>query len=101
MKLSADTVAELMALQHRAKDLLFAVGQTEARRDVLLRELENRKAALLREFGEVNKATQDLMDKEAGALGIEPGTPWQMMPDGEVVILNPKTGNPLAPLVTP
>lgn len=75
-KLSPEEVTSLTQMHRQAQELVQQVGQTEVR-----------KARLLASLSEIEERAQGIMNAAAARLGIAPGTPWQMAPDGTVVIL--------------
>lgn len=76
MKLTSDEVTTVTKLHRDAQEIVQQIGQAEVR-----------KARLLASLSEIEEKAQALMNAAASRLGIEPGTPWQMTPDGTVVIL--------------
>jgi hypothetical protein len=84
LKMNEDEVKILSDLHKRAQEIVFTIGQTEVRKDTLLGQLR-----------EINRTAQGKMDAAAERLGIPQGTPWQMMPDGTILLLDAETGNPL------
>jgi hypothetical protein len=75
-KLSPEEVTALTQMHRQAQETVQQIGQSEVR-----------KARLLASLSEVEERAQGIMNAAAARLGIEPGTPWQMAPDGTVVIL--------------
>jgi len=75
-KLSPEEVVALTQMHRQAQETVQQIGQSEVR-----------KARLLASLSEVEERAQAIMNAAAARLGIEPGTPWQMAPDGTVVIL--------------
>jgi len=78
-KLLPEEVENLTRLHRQAQELVQTIGQMEVR-----------KAGLLTSLSDVQEKAQGLMNAAASRLGIAPGTPWQMTPDGTVVILPSK-----------
>jgi len=76
MKLSPEEVVALTQMHRQAQEIVQNIGQNEVR-----------KARLLASLSEVEERAQAMMNAAASRLGITPGTPWQMAPDGTVVIL--------------
>jgi hypothetical protein len=85
-KLAPEEVAALTEMHRQAQGLVQQVGQSEVR-----------KARLLASLSEVEERAQAMMNAAASRLGIAPGTPWQMAPDGTVVILPTQPTVPAAP----
>lgn len=83
-KLSPEEVTALTQMHHQAQEIVQQIGQAEVR-----------KARMLASLSEIEERAQGLMNAAASRLGITPGTPWQMAPDGTVVIL--PTPNQAAP----
>jgi hypothetical protein len=75
-KLAPEEVVALTQMHRQAQETVQQIGQSEVR-----------KARLLASLSEVEERAQGIMNAAAARLGIEPGTPWQMAPDGTVVIL--------------
>lgn len=83
-KLTPEEVQQITKLHRDAQELVQNIGQTEVR-----------KARLLASLSEVEEKAQAIMNAAASRLGIAPGTPWQMTPDGTVVVLpDPRKGQP-------
>lgn len=83
-KLSPEEVQQITKMHRDAQDLVQQIGQTEVR-----------KARLLASLSDVEEKAQAIMNAAAARLGIAPGTPWQMTPDGKVVVLpDPRKGQP-------
>lgn len=83
-KLTTEEVQQITKLHRDAQELVQNIGQTEVR-----------KARLLASLSEVEEKAQAIMNAAAARLGIAPGTPWQMTPDGTVVVLpDPRKGQP-------
>lgn len=81
-KLTPEEVQQITKLHRDAQELVQNIGQTEVR-----------KARLLASLSEVEEKAQAIMNAAAARLGIAPGTPWQMTPDGTVVVLpDPRKG---------
>lgn len=83
-KLSPEEVTALTQMHQQAQEIVQQIGQAEVR-----------KARMLASLSEIEERAQGLMNAAASRLGITPGTPWQMAPDGTVVIL--PTPNQAAP----
>lgn len=75
-KLSPEEVTALTQMHHQAQEIVQQIGQAEVR-----------KARMLASLSEIEERAQGLMNAAASRLGITPGTPWQMAPDGTVVVL--------------
>jgi hypothetical protein len=91
LKLSDDELKILTDLHRRAQETIFQVGQSEIRKEGLLAQVR-----------QVNQQAQEKMNEVATRLNITPGTPWQMLPDGTVVLLDPTSGNPVTTsIITP
>ena len=82
-KLTEDESKEIQGLHRQAQEIVHAIGQTEVR-----------KAKLLSQLADLEERAQGVMNSVGARLGIPPTTPWQMTPEGDVVILDPKTGQP-------
>lgn len=85
-KLTEEESKEITALHRQAQEIVHAIGQTEVR-----------KAKLLSQLSEVEERAQGIMNSVGARLGLQQGVPWQITPDGNVVVLDPKTGQPVAP----
>ena len=85
-KLTEEESKEIAALHRQAQEIVHAIGQTEVR-----------KAKLLSQLSEVEERAQGIMNSVGARLGLQQGVPWQITPDGNVVVLDPKTGQPVAP----
>lgn len=83
-KLTEEEAREISTLHRQAQEIVHAIGQTEVR-----------KAKLLSQLAEVEERAQGAMNSVGARLGISQGSPWQITPDGNVVLLDPKTGQPL------
>lgn len=90
LKLTPEELAPLTESHRKTQELIFALGQLEMSRDAL----DQRKGTLISQIRELNVSAQKLMAAASERLGIAPGTPWQMLPDGSVLLLDPKTGLP-------
>ena len=84
LKLTDEESKSIANLHRQAQAMVHQIGQ-----------LEVRKAQTMTELQSVEMAAKAIMDNVAVRLGIEPGTPWQITPDGNVVLLDPKTGQPV------
>jgi len=81
-KLTPEEVQQITKLHRDAQELVQNIGQSEVR-----------KARFLASLSEVEEKAQAVMNAAAARLGIAPGTPWQMTPDGTVVVLpDPRKG---------
>lgn len=83
-KLTPEEVSTLVKMHKDAQELVNAIGQSEIRKQRMLVQLAN-----------IEEQAQGIMNSASARMGIAPGTPWQMSPDGAVVILDPKTGQPV------
>lgn len=90
LKLTPEELAPLTESHRKTQELIFALGQLEMSRAAL----EVRHDGLVTQVRELNQSAQELMASASKRLGIAPGTPWQMLPDGTVLLLDPKTGLP-------
>jgi hypothetical protein len=79
-KLSPEEVTSLTQMHRQAQEIVQQIGQSEVR-----------KGRLLASLSDIEEQAQAMMNAAASRLGIPPGTPWQMAPDGTVVVL-PKQG---------
>lgn len=79
-KLSPEETASLTQMHRQAQELVQQIGQMEVRKNRLMASL-----------ADIEEKAQGIMNAAASRLGIAPGTPWQMAPDGTVVIVPPKT----------
>ena len=84
-KLTEEEGRNLSALHRQAAEVVKAIGQTEVR-----------KAKLLSQLADIEEKAQGVMNSLAARLGIPEGAPWQLTPDGSVVLIDPKTGQPAA-----
>ena len=85
-KLTEDESHKLNALHRQAQEIVHAIGQNEVR-----------KAKMLSQLATVEDEAQGIMNSLAARIGIPQGTPWQITADGTVVLIDPKTGQPLQP----
>lgn len=85
-KLTPQEIAQLTSLQREVHNLVQMVGQAEVR-----------KHRLMAEIADCEQQAQTVMRGAAERLGIAPGDPWQMTPEGDVVMLDATTGRPLTP----
>lgn len=85
-KLTDDESKEVTALHRQAQEIVHAIGQTEVR-----------KAKLLSQLSDVEEQAQGTMNSVGARLGLPQGVPWHITPDGSIVLIDPKTGQPLAP----
>jgi hypothetical protein len=85
-KLTEEETREITGLHRQAQELVHAVGQTEVR-----------KAKLLAQLSDVEERAQGVMNSVGARLGLPQGVPWQITPDGTIVLIDPKTGQPVAP----
>lgn len=83
-KLTAEETKTIQALHRQAQDIVHAIGQAEVH-----------KAKLLAQLADVEKQAHGAIDSFGARLGIPPGTPWHLTPDGTVVMIDPKTGQPV------
>lgn len=84
-KLTEDESKEIQSLHRQAQEIVHSIGQTEVR-----------KAKLLSQLASLEERAQGVMSSVGARLGIPAATPWQMTPEGDVVILDPKTGQPVS-----
>lgn len=85
-KLTDDESKEIQGLHRQAQEIVHAIGQTEVR-----------KAKLLSQLSDVEEQAQGTMNSVGARLGLPQGVPWHITPDGSIVLIDPKTGQPLAP----
>lgn len=85
-KLTDDENKQITGLHRQAQEIVHAIGQTEVR-----------KAKLLSQLSDVEEQAQGVMNSVGVRLGLPQGVPWHITPDGNVVIVDPKTGQPVAP----
>ena len=85
-KLTEDETKEITTLHRQAQEIVHAIGQTEVR-----------KAKLLAQLSDVEEKAQGVMNSVGARLGLPQGVPWQITPDGQVVLIDPKTGQPVSP----
>lgn len=85
MKLSEEESKTITGMHRQAQDIVHAIGQAEVR-----------KAQLLSQLADIEARAEGAMNSIAARLGIAQGTPWRITPDGAVVIVDPKTGQPVA-----
>ncbi len=90
MKLSPEEVSSLVNFHKEAQELVSIIGQTEVRKQRLIVQL-----------GGIEDRAQQVMNGAGARLKIPAGTPWQMSQDGTVVILDPKTGQPVTTVTQP
>jgi phage gp29-like protein len=83
-KLTDEESQGITALHRQAQELVHAIGQTEVR-----------KAKLLSQLSDVEERAQGIMNSVGARLGLPQGVPWQVTPDGQVILIDPKTGQPL------
>ena len=86
-KLSEEEASTIALLHRQAQELVHGIGQTEVR-----------KAKMLSQLSEIEERAQGIMNSLGARLGIPQGTPWQITADGTVVLLDPKTGQPMTPV---
>jgi hypothetical protein len=84
-KLTDDESKEITGLHRQAQELVHAIGQTEVR-----------KAKLLTQLSDVEEKAQGVMNSVGVRLGLPQGVPWHITPDGNIVLIDPKTGQPLS-----
>ena len=85
-KLTPEEAKQIHGLHRQAQDIVHAIGQAEVH-----------KAKLLSQLADVEKVAHETIDAFGARLGIAPGTAWHLTPDGTVVMIDPKTGQPLPP----
>ena len=85
-KLTDDENKQITSLHRQAQDIVHAIGQTEVR-----------KAKLLSQLSDVEEKAQGIMNSVGVRLGLPQGVPWQITPDGQVILIDPKTGQPIPP----
>lgn len=85
-KLTGEESKEIQSLHRQAQEFVHAIGQAEVR-----------KAKLLSQLSDVEERAQGVMNSIGARLGLPQGVPWHITPDGEVVLLDPKTGQPVSP----
>jgi hypothetical protein len=85
-KLTNDENKQITALHRQAQDIVHTIGQTEVR-----------KAKLLSQLSDVEEKAQGIMNSVGARLGLPQGVPWQITPDGQVILIDPKTGQPIPP----
>jgi phage gp29-like protein len=82
-KLTDDENKQITGLHRQAQEIVHAIGQTEVR-----------KAKLLSQLADVEEQAQGVMNSVGVRLGLPQGVPWHITPDGNVVVVDPKTGQP-------
>jgi hypothetical protein len=82
-KLTDDENKQITGLHRQAQEIVHAIGQTEVR-----------KAKLLSQLADVEEQAQGVMNSVGARLGLPQGVPWHITPDGNVVVVDPKTGQP-------
>lgn len=80
MNLNEVELKKLADFHKSAQELIFALGQMDLRMDDTRAQIRA-----------INGKAQAVMNEVAQRLGIAPGTPWQALPDGRVVTLDPAT----------
>ncbi len=83
-KLTDEESQNITALHRQAQEIVHAIGQTEVR-----------KAKLLSQLSDVEEKAQGIMNSVGARLGLPQGVPWQITPEGQVILIDPKTGQPL------
>ena len=83
MKLNDEELKSLTDLHGRIQSLVVQLGQMDLRKEALRGQIRN-----------MDHQAQSIMNQAATRLGIAQNTPWQMLPDGTVVLLDPETGAP-------
>lgn len=83
-KLTEDETKEITTLHRQAQELVHSIGQTEVR-----------KAKLLSQLSDVEERAQGVMNSVGARLGLPQGVPWHITPEGNVILIDPKTGQPL------
>ena len=83
-KLTDEESQNITSLHRQAQEIVHAIGQTEVR-----------KAKLLSQLSDVEEKAQGIMNSVGARLGLQQGVPWQITPDGQVILIDPKTGQPL------
>ena len=87
-KLTPEETQTIHGLHKQAQDVVHAIGQAEVH-----------KAKLLSQLAGIEQKAQDTISSFGARLGLPPGAAWHLTPDGTVVLVDPKTGQPL-PSVT-
>ena len=82
-KLTAEEAKQIHNLHRQAQDIVQAIGQAEVH-----------KAKLLSQLADVERVAHETIDAFGARLGIPAGAPWHLTPDGTVVMIDPKTGQP-------
>lgn len=82
-KLTDDENKQITGLHRQAQEIVHAIGQTEVR-----------KAKLLSQLADVEEQAQGVMNSVGARLELPQGVPWHITPDGNVVVVDPKTGQP-------
>ena len=82
-KLTDDENKQITGLHRQAQEIVHAIGQTEVR-----------KAKLLSQLADVEEQARGVMNSVGVRLGLPQGVPWHITPDGNVVVVDPKTGQP-------
>jgi hypothetical protein len=93
LKLNEEESKAITTLHRQAQEIVHAIGQAEVH-----------KAKLLSQLADIEERAQGAMNGVGARLGIPQGVPWQIRPDGTVIIVDPKTGQPVPPaprIVTP
>ncbi len=85
-KLTDEESQSITTLHRQAQEIVHAIGQAEVR-----------KAKLLSQLSDVEERAQGVMNSVGARLGLPQGVPWQITPDGQVVLIDPKTGQPATP----
>lgn len=75
---------QITGLHRQAQEVVHAIGQTEVR-----------KAKLLSQLADVEEQAQGVMNSVGVRLGLPQGVPWHITPEGNVILVDAKTGQPL------
>lgn len=86
-KLTEEEAKQIHGLHRQAQDIVHAIGQAEVH-----------KAKLLSQLADVEKMAHETIDAFGARLGIPKDAPWHLTPDGTVVMIDPKTNQPLPPV---
>jgi len=83
MKLNEEESKVITTLHRQAQEIVHAIGQAEVH-----------KAKLLSQLADVEERAQGTMNGVGARLNIPQGAPWQIRPDGTIILMDPKTGQP-------
>lgn len=83
-KLSPEEAQSIQRLHQQAQNLVHHVGQLEVRKHQAMTELQS-----------IELAAKSIMDQVAARFGIPSNQPWQIKEDGQVVLIDPQTGQPV------